>query len=133
MKKILLLLLLISATVINAQEQEIKNDIQKLITAIGVPQRIEAMREYQRMWVTPDKEEEHMAKFEATIPVFLQNVEAYYLKKYTHEEIKEALKFYESPLGKKITANAAALNIAYSNADDMWSDMFYEIIFKYKD
>ena len=133
MKKILLLLLLLSITVLNAQEQEIKADIQKLIKALGVPERIDAMREYERMWIIPEKEAEHMAKFEATIPVFLQNVEAYYLKKYTYEEIKEALKFYESPLGKKITANAAALNTAYSTAGDMWSDMFYEVIFKYKE
>lgn len=130
MKKLLLLLLLIS-TGMNAQDQAFKDDVQKLIKAIGIPERIDAMREYQRMWTKPEEEAEYMPVFETTVPEFLQNVEEYYLKKYTHEEVKELLAFYNSPLGKKVTANAAAINVAYSEAKDIYSDMFNEVFFKY--
>lgn len=131
MRKIYLIFLMLGFLTY-AQGQP-SSDVQKLIKALGVPQRIEAMREYQRMWTNPEKEKEFMLKFEETVPVFLQNVEAYYLKNYTAEEIKEILKFYESPLGKKITSNAADLNIAYSGAEEKWDDLFNNIYYKYKD
>lgn len=133
MKKFILIVCLLAASIVSAQDQSVKDDVQKLIKAIGISQRIDAMREYERMWTKPEEEKEYMVKFEATIPVFLQNVESYYLKNYTHDEIKELLKFYESPLGKKVTANSANLNVAYSGAEEKWDELFYEVFFKYKE
>lgn len=132
MKKIIVVLLFaIIPMAATAQDAAFKQDVQKLMKTIGVPDRIDATREYQAMWVPPDQEKAHMEKVDATIPEFLQNTEDYFLKTYTHEEVKELLAFYESPLGKKVTANVAKQIAAYNEADDVWGDTFYEVFFKY--
>ncbi len=132
MKKILLVLLIsLAAIAANAQDITFKEDVQKLMKAMGVQERIAATREYQAMWVSPDKEKAHMEKVDATIPGFLQNVEDYFLRSYTHAEIMELLAFYDSPLGKKVTANVAGQIAAYNEAHDVWGDTFTEVFFKY--
>lgn len=130
--KNIFLLLIFTTSGLHAQDMLFKEDVQKLMKVMGVPERIDAMREYERMWTKPEKEAEYMPMFESTIPDFLQNVETYYINKYTHDEVKELLQFYNSPLGKKVTANAAALNEAYSKAKDVYGDLFDEVYFKYR-
>lgn len=132
MKKLFILLLFALAPIaVSAQDAAFKEDVQKLMKAIGVPERIAATREYEAMWVTPDEEKAHMEKVDATIPGFLENTENYFLKNYTHAEIKELLAFYNSPLGKKVTANMAVQIASYSEAKDVWENTFVEVYFKY--
>ena len=132
MRTILFVTSIIFPCILCAQEKSPVNSIKKVIMATGVPERIEAMRDYERMWSKPEEEKEVMAQFEESVPVFLQNVEEYYLKTYSQDEIKELLTFYDSPLGKKISSNAANLNAAYEAAEVKWEELFSEVFFKYK-
>lgn len=133
MKNIIIaVIVLVSGFTANAQDQSFKEDVQKLMKLIGVEEQINYTREDMIMWTSPVYEKEFAADFDASVPVFRADVEEYYLTQYTHKEIKEILVFYESPVGKKITANNKVLLGLHKNADEKYFDSFSELMYAKK-
>ena len=106
-----------------------KKDVLKLMDLMGVPEQVDYKREYTIIWSRPDEEKEAVAEFETTVPEFLKNSELHFLTKYTHEEVKEIIRFYETPVGKKLVDNNKNYIDVYQAADDVYSDAFTEIHF----
>lgn len=116
----------------NAQNESFKKDVKKLIEVLGVEQHIAKVREYKAMWTVPNLEKEYLENFDKTIPIFLKNIEEYYLSNYTHKEVRKLLEFYKSPLGKKMALNSAELKSVYSEANNKWEELLLEIVYKNK-
>ncbi len=132
MKRILFtILFLVAAQFANAQAQDdaFKKDVQKMMDMMGVLQQVEYMREYYIMWTTPEKEKEFIEKLDPTIPEFIKKTEDYFMSKYTHDEVKAIISFYETPAGKKLTANSRKYIDLYNEVDDRYTDRYIEITF----
>jgi hypothetical protein len=52
--------------------------------------------------IPADKKEAFLKDFDALMKPFQDKQEQFYLKEFTADEIKQIIKFYESPLGKKL-------------------------------
>ncbi len=105
--------------------------VSKLMEVMNVEQHIKVTRENCVMWVEPSQEVEYLKSFDATVAAFKNNFRQYYLSNYTQEEISDLLKFYESPLGKKITGNSGALLDLGVKAEEIWDDASLEMIYDY--
>lgn len=105
--------------------------VSKLMDVMNIEQHIKVTRENCVMWVVPSQEVEYLKSFDATVPVFKNNFRQYYLSNYTQEEMNELLKFYESPLGRKITGNSGTLLELSVKAEEIWDDASLEVIYSY--
>ena len=115
-------LLLLAVLSVKAQDDSFKKDVNELIKLMGVTEQTEHTREDKILSVSPENEAEFTKKLDSLLVVYNQEVEKHFLEKYTHEEIKEIIKFYNSPLGKKFSAE----NKSYIAAYDEAKSLFYE-------
>ena len=115
-------LLLLAALSLKAQDDSFKKDVNELIKLMGVTEQTEHTREDKILSVSPENEAEFTKKLDSLLVVYNQEVEKHFLEKYTHEEVKEIIKFYNSPLGKKFSAE----NKSYITAYDEAKSLFYE-------
>ncbi|MBC8643763.1 DUF2059 domain-containing protein [Flavobacterium lindanitolerans] len=77
------------------------------------------------------KQAAFLKDFDATMPSYFDKVADVYMKEYTHAEIKEMIKFYETPLGKKITSKAGVLTEKTMEAAQAWGVELQSIMMKY--
>ncbi|WP_417353966.1 hypothetical protein [Flavobacterium sp.] len=98
MKKIFYTALLLLAVLsVKAQDDSFKKDVNELIKLMGVTEQTEHTREDKILSVSPENEAEFTKKLDSLLVVYNQEVGKHFLEKYTHEEIKEIIKFYNSP------------------------------------
>lgn len=130
MKHILFTILFFALTLsVSAQDEAYRKDVQKMMKLMGIPEQVKHTREYYIMWTTPEKEKEFIEKFDPTMPELLKNTEDYFTTKYTHDEVKAIINFYETSAGKKLTANNKKYIELYNEADDKYQDKFLELNF----
>lgn len=115
-------LLLLIALSLNAQDNSFKKDVQELIKLMGVIEQTQHTREDRILSVSPENEAAFTKKLDSLLVVYNQEVEEHFLEKYTHEEVKDIIKFYKLPLGKKFSAE----NKSYIAAYDEAKSLFYE-------
>ena len=119
MKRLYLIIATFTAIAIlsSAQASEKTDDIQKLMSLTGVnklidqnigimiPQIADLIRKMNTKM--PEKylremEKEMLAEFKRSKPEYLGPVVTLYSNRFTHQEIKDLISFYESPTGRKI-------------------------------
>jgi hypothetical protein len=81
--------------------------------------------------IPADKQAEFIKEFDATVPAYMDAVEAFYTTEYTHDEVKQMIKFYETPVGKKLTAKAGLMMEKTVEAGQKWSMALQGIMMKY--
>lgn len=126
MKRLLLISFsCISVCVANGQNAE-NESVQKLIECMGIQNYIEVNKYQDAMWVEPQYENDFLERFDQMIPKYINDAQEYLLDRYTANEIEELLKFYESPLGKKL-ANTKEEIEELKKARDKWGEYFLDI------
>src|SRR5690606_41338807 len=87
-----------------AQSEEFKKDIYQYLEITGSVKSQLVMMEAQLSQILEGENLQNALKeIEAELPKLNEKIVALYAKTYTHEEIKEIVKFYQSPVGKKIS------------------------------
>ncbi|MUV02594.1 DUF2059 domain-containing protein [Flavobacterium rakeshii] len=130
MKKILYTVLLLSVTLFaEAQDNDFKKDVKQLIKLMGVPEQVEYTREDEILSVSPENEEIFTKQLDSLLLVYNEKVELHFLEKYTHDEVKEIIRFYETPLGKKLTKENRGYISAYNEAKHMYYELQGEILY----
>lgn len=102
MKKILFVVAFVCAANF-ASAQDAKADVKKLIQLTGASAQMDMAKKQVSGMIPADKKEAFLKDFDAIIKPFQDRQEQFYLKEFTADEIKQIIKFYESPLGKKYT------------------------------
>jgi hypothetical protein len=132
MKKIILAVAFILATqFVVAQDAAFKADVMKVIKISGATAQMDSAKKQIMAMVPEAKQAEFSKDFEATMPVFYDKVAAIYMKEYTHADVKEMIKFYESPVGKKMAEKAGVLFEQSMLAGQEWGAGLQELMMKY--
>lgn len=109
-------------------EQELSpydRDTRELVKLVGVLDTAEGISNLlkNKMWEslkhknpnTPDEafsllEKEIDTAIEITTPIFIDQIAKIYRKYFTHDEVKELIKYYKTPLSKKVRDTAASIS-----------------------
>ncbi|WP_330442501.1 DUF2059 domain-containing protein [Flavobacterium sp. C4GT6] len=139
MKKILYTGLLLLVTLFaKAQDNDFKKDVKQLIKLMGVPEQVEYTREDEILSVSPEKEDVFTKQLDSLLLVYNEKVELHFLEKYTHDEVKEIIQFYKTPLGEKLVKENKGYILVYNDAKHMYYEKQGEILYfirtgKYKE
>ena len=131
MKKLILAVVVLFVTQLSLAQDAFKNDVIKVIKASGSAAQMEAAKDQIKAMIPEAKFEEFSKEFDATLPSLYESIAKIYMETYTHEDIKAMLKFYESPVGKKISENAGELYKKSMEAGQEWGPSLQGMMMKY--
>jgi hypothetical protein len=134
MKKILLLVAFICFSItINAQEvvDAYTADAQKLVKIVSESAFTPVIDQFSGM-VAEDKKDDLVADIKATFPELFAAMAEIYKEEFSHNEIKELLAFYDTPVGKKLAAKTGDLSQKGMAAGQAWGMKLQGILQKYQ-
>lgn len=134
MKKVLLLVAFVCFSItMNAQEENeaFKADAQKLVKIVSESAFTPVLDQFSSM-VSEDQKEALIADIKATLPELYAAIAVIYMEEFSHDEIKEILAFYETPIGLKLAAKTGALSQKGMVAGQSWGMKLQGILQKYQ-
>ena len=133
MKKIILVafVALFSFTV-NAQDKDqFTKDTEKLMVILMKPSFKPVIKQFSSM-VSDDKKEAFKKDVEATMPELYSKMAKLYMEEFTHDEIKELLKFYATPVGKKMAEKSGDMSQKGMMIGQSWGMKIQGLLGKYQ-
>jgi len=131
MKKLLLLFLMVATQAAFAQDGAFKADVIKYLELSGQRLTIEKVTENFKQNIPAEKHAEFKKEMDAAIDDFLSKMADVYMTEFTHDDIKAAIKFYETPAGKKFTSKAGVLYDKGQAVGQEWGMGLQGIMMKY--
>ncbi len=132
MKKIILTFALVLAAQISmAQDDAFKKDVMKVIEMSGSGAQMKMAKDQILKMIPAEKQAAFLVEFDASLPAFYDKVAKVYMDTYTKEDIKAMLAFYDSPVGKKITAKAGEIAEKSQTAAQEWGQSLQPMMMKY--
>ena len=132
MKKIILVIAFALTTQFAvAQDDAFKADVLKVIKMSGATAQMDAAKKQIMAMVAEAKQADFSKDFDAAMPAFYDKLAVIYMKEYTHADVKEMIKFYESPVGKKMAEKAGVLFEQSMLAQQEWGAGLQELMMKY--
>jgi hypothetical protein len=114
-----------------AQDAAFKADVMKVISLSGSDAQMKIAKDQILKMVPAEKQAAFLVEFEASLPAFYDKIAGAYMETYTKDDVKEMIKFYESPVGQKITAKAGDLLQKSQAAGREWGAALQAIMMKY--
>jgi len=132
MKKLLLLIAIIFISNSSfAQDEALKKDIMKVIEMSGSAAQMKVAKEQILKMIPAEKQAAFLIEFDASLPSFYEKMVKVYMELYTKEDIKAMMKYYNSPVGKKIAANAGKFTEKTQEAAKEWGEGLQGMMMKY--
>ncbi len=132
MKKIVVTFAFVLATQVGfAQDATFKSDVKKVLEMTGATSQIDVAKKQILGMIPEAKQTAFLKEFDATMPAYFDKITEAYMQEYTHADIKEMIKFYETPIGKKIASKAGVLTEKSMEAAQAWSVELQAIMMKY--
>lgn len=131
MKKLLLTLVLVLATQLTFAQDAFKKDAVKYIELSGQRKTFEMFVKDLEANVPAEKLAEFKKELSTALDDLMGKMADMYMKHFTHEDIKAAIAFYESPVGKKLTANAEVLYTEGKEIGQEWGMSLQPLLMKY--
>jgi uncharacterized protein len=133
MKKLILAFaLVLVANLGMAQVNEaFKKDVLKMIELTGSASQMKMAKDQILKMVPKEKQAAFLVEFDAALPSLYDKMAGTYMQEYTHEEIKSILKFYDTPIGKKMTEKAGVIAEKNAAASQEWAMGLQGIMMKY--
>lgn len=131
MKKLVLSIAFVCVAQFGMAQDAFKADVIEVIKLSGSAGQMTAIIDQVMPMIPEDKQAAFKKEFEATLPSLYENMAPIYMKHYTHDDIKKMLEFYNTPVGKKMTANAEILTIEGMEASQEWAMGLQGLMMKY--
>lgn len=131
MKKIFITIALVLVAHFAVAQDAFKADVRRMLEMSGSTVQADIAKKQIITMIPTDKHAEFTKEFDALLPGYYASFEDYYMKHYSHAEIKEMIKFYETPVGKKIKENAAPLAETTMMAVQDWGTKLQALMMKY--
>lgn len=131
MKKIFLTIAIVFISQFGIAQDAYKADVLKVLKASGSGAQMELAKEQIIGKISEDKRADFSKEFDASLPSLYEKMAKVYMETFTHEEIKQMLKFYESPVGKKMSEKAAELTKKNMVAGQQWGMELQGMMMKY--
>jgi len=109
MKKAITLFVLLGSFLSFGQEKTIHEDAKELVKLTFDMTDKNQMKYMLSSNMEDDKREAFRKEIDVAMDLYITEASNFYIAKYTHEEIKEMLRFYETPVGKKIAKDSRKL------------------------
>lgn len=133
MKKIILvaIFMLIAQSGIAQATEAMRADVKKFLQISGINEQLDAAKKQVFAMVPAEKQAEFSKEFDASLAPVIKFQEDYYLKEFTADDLKQMIKYYESPIGKKFVEKSAGLAQASMPVIQEWSQGLQAIVMKY--
>jgi hypothetical protein len=131
MKKILLTVALVFFAQLSFAQDAFKTDVLKLIENSGAAGPMKSAKDQIMTAIPEDKKAVFSKEFDATLPSLYDKMAKVYMETYTHQDIKDMLKFYESPIGKKMAEKSGELATKSMAAGQEWGMELQTVMMKY--
>ena len=115
-----------------SQNDAFKADVMKLIEKSGANGSMDTAKKQILDMISVENKEAFIKEFDATLPKLYDKIAVVYMEIYTEQDIKDLLKFYETPIGKKMSANVGPIMEKSMAIGTQWGqDELQSIIQKY--
>lgn len=118
-------------TFAQAKDTELKKQTIEVIKASGSATMSAIVKQQILPMIAPDKQAAFLVEFESTLPALYDKMADVYLEVYNKEDIAAMKAFYDSPIGKKITANSGTITEKSQAASMKWAEGLQSIMMKY--
>jgi hypothetical protein len=115
-----------------AQDATLKANIIRLIEMSGADAQMKVLKPEILKMIPEDKKENFSKEFDASMPSLYDKIVKVYMGMYSEEDINAMIKFYESPIGKKMSQNAGELAQKSLVAGQEWGQELQALMMKYK-
>lgn len=131
MKKIILTIVVLCIAQLGMAQDAFKQDVLKVLKASGSTAQMKLAKEQIIGNIAEEKKADFSKDFDASLPALYDEMAKAYMEIYTHEDVKEMLKFYNSPVGKKMTEKAEELYSKNLQAAQEWGASLQGLMMKY--
>ena len=131
MKKVFLTFALIFLANMASAQDSFKADGLKVIELSGAAGPMQMAKEQILQSIPEAKKMEFSKDFDASLPALYAKLATIYMQTYSAEDVKAMLAFYESPVGKKISASAGDLFKKSTAAGQEWGADLQAMMMKY--
>ncbi len=114
-----------------AQDAQYKKDIMRVVENSPTVNQIKAVKTQILAQVPEDKKAAFSVEFDSTFPALYEGLSKLYMETYTKEDVKAILAFYDSPVGKKVTASETGLGQKAQDSLKEWGEGLQSMIMKY--
>jgi hypothetical protein len=94
-------------------------------------EQIKLAKEQVVKMIPEGKQAAFIVEFDAALPPLLDSIALVYMDTYTKEEVKEIIKFYDSPIGKKVVEKSGGLAEKSQKALQDWATGLQPMMMKY--
>lgn len=122
---------LVSTSIIAQENTAFKQDTEKLVSIVSEPTFGSVIDQF-KMMIPEEKKEAFSKDVKATLPNLYSSIASIYMEEFTHDEVKELLKFYDTPLGKKMAEKSIVLAQKGMMAGQQWGMELQNIVKKYQ-
>jgi hypothetical protein len=131
MKKTVLTFALLLITTIGFSQEAFKNDVLKYLDISGQANTFKMITKDLSANIPEAKKEDFQRDLDKSIVELMGKMADMYMTEFTHDEIKALLKFYESPIGKKLTAKTEVLYNKGQTVGQEWGMGLQSMMMKY--
>jgi hypothetical protein len=131
MNKLILTVAVLFLSQLTMAQDVFKEDVLKVLKASGAGAQMELAKDQVLLNIKEDKKAEFSKDFDASLPSLYDKMANVYMTTYTHEEVKQILKFYNSPVGIKMGEKAAELAKKNMQAGQEWGVELQGLMMKY--
>lgn len=131
MKKLILTVAIILVSQFGMAQDAFKADVLKVLKASGSGAQMELAKEQVIGSIPEEKRADFSRDFNASLPSLYDKMAKVFMETYTHDEVKQMIKFYDSPVGKKITEKASELTEKNMAAAQEWGMELQGLMMKY--
>ena len=131
MKKMFFTLVVLVVTQMSFAQDAFKADAMKYLELSGQKKTFEMVTKDIVNNVPAEKKAAFQKDLDLSINELMEKLAAIYMTEFTHEDIKAAIKFYESPAGKKISSKSEVLYTKAQTVGQEWGMGLQEKIMKY--
>lgn len=109
----------------------LKKQVLELIQKTGATAQVDVAKRQILAMVPKEKQAAFLVEFDASLPALYDKIADVYLEVYTKEDIQAMNTFYDSPVGKKINANAGVVAEKSQGAAAGWAQSLQSLVMKY--
>ena len=131
MKKLLLTLVLVLAGATAFAQDAFKQDALKYIQLTEQRQIFELLTKDIVSQLPAEKQADFKKELDASMDGLMDKMAEMYMQEFTHDEIKQFIKFYESPAGKKLAGKTTVLYEKGQQIGQEWGMGLQSIMMKY--
>lgn len=131
MKKVILTFVFVLVAQLGFAQDAFKTDTKKYMDMSGQMAIFESLTSEWENNVTDDKKADFRKELTASLSLLKDKMAEMYMTEFTHNDIKELIKFYESPIGKKLSSKNEVLMEKGEQVGQEWAVGLQGIMMKY--